>query len=300
MRCRINQLRAAREDEGLQQGFDRATAATSTHLNCRKSKLRVTRVWPTKCGWEHIMCAPKSVNSKLHPSPPWVKGTSCCCYARTLQNMSVQGCFQHSKVIRVSPTKCCCKHTHVHCRNQGCTQGRNLIRASQTNCCCQHTHVCCRMEHLRVARKGQGLQGIARPKLLLRTCTCVLQKQIKSELHPRVEMSQRSSRPGAAVSTYTCVLQNNKTQGFTQGSAVAKAWPGWTTCRGVHTHVHCRIHQCRVAPRVKIYKGLADQMLLRVHTCLSQNRWFQGCTQGSKVTKVWPTSCCCEHTQMCC
>ena len=29
---------------------------------------------------------------------------------------------------------------------------------------------------------------------------------------------------------------------------------------------------------------------------------FKVCTQGSKVTKVWPTSCCCEHThitQMC-
>ena len=91
------------------------------------------------------------------------------------------------------------------------------------------------------------------------------------------------------------MLQNDQTQNFAQGSTVTNVWPATGTCW--HTHVCCRIDQCRVAPRVKVDKGLADQMLLRVHTCLSQNRWFQGCTQGSKVTKVWPTSCCCEHTR---
>ena len=45
MRCRINQLRAAREDEGFQQGFDHPIAAmsthTHTHLSYRISKFRV-------------------------------------------------------------------------------------------------------------------------------------------------------------------------------------------------------------------------------------------------------------------
>ena len=69
-----------------------------------------------------------------------------------------------------------------------------------------------------------------------------------------------------------------------------------TTCCGGHTHVHCRIQQCRVAPRVKVYKGLADPG--SIHMC-AQNRWVQGCTQRSKVTKVCPTNCCSEHTQTC-
>ena len=38
-----------------------------------------------------------------------------------------------------------------------------VTRASPAYCCCEHTHVCCRMSHLRVAPKGQGLQGVARP-----------------------------------------------------------------------------------------------------------------------------------------
>ena len=43
MRCRINQLRAAREDERFQQGFDHPIAAmsTHTHLSYRISTFRV-------------------------------------------------------------------------------------------------------------------------------------------------------------------------------------------------------------------------------------------------------------------
>ena len=78
-----------------------------------------------------------------------------------------------------------------------------------------------------------------------------------------------------------------------QGSTITT-----TGCCG-HTRVCCRTNQRRVAPRVKAYKGLADQMLLGAYTCVLRNRRIQGCTQGSEVTKVWPSSCCCEHTHIC-
>ena len=97
---------------------------------------------------------------------------------------------------------------------------------------------------------------------------------------------------------YTCVLQNDKTQHVTQGSTVTKVWP--TTCCCGHTHVCCRINHRRVATRVKLYEGFSDQTLQGAYTCVLQNRRIQGSSQGSnpgsKVTKVWPTSFCCEHT----
>ena len=30
-----------------------------------------------------------------------------------------------------------------------------------------------------------------------------------------------------------------------------------------------------------------------------QKKYTRGCTQGSSVTRAWPTKCCCEHTHMC-
>ena len=83
-------------------------------------------------------------------------------------------------------------------------------------------------------------------------------------------MFQEGSVDQVLLQAYTCVLQNNKAQGFTQMSTVTKDWPT-TCCRG-HTHVCCRVNQRRVAPRVKVFKGLADHMLLGAYTCLSQNR----------------------------
>ena len=123
-------------------------------------------------------------------------------------------------------------------------KGRNSIRASPTNCYCQHTHVCRRMEHLEFHPRIKGYKG-SPDHLLQRAYTCVFQnksnqgctqgsicykgpadqlawlttccgghthrcvsKQVKSGLHPRVEMSQRrSGRPGAAVSIHMCAAE---------------------------------------------------------------------------------------------
>ena len=138
-----------------------------------------------------------------------------------LQNMSVQGCTQHSRSTRVLPTKCCCEHTHVCCRNQTCTQGSKFYQGFADQLLLSAYTCVSQNGALGVPPKDQGLQGFARPFVAASIHMCV-PKQIKSGLHPRVDMLQGSGRQGAAVS----VLQNNnKTQGFTQGSTVTKVWP---------------------------------------------------------------------------
>ena len=70
------------------------------------------------------------------------------------------------------------------------------------------------------------------------------------------------------------------------------------TCVCVAEYINQGLHQ-----RTKDYKGLTDQLLLRAHTHTPrelQNTPIQDCTRGSRVTKVWPTTCCCEHTHACC
>ena len=131
-------------------------------------------------------------------------------------------------------------------------------------------------------------------QLLLRAYTCVLQNR-SNQGCTQGSTCYQGSADQVLLQAYICVLQNIKAQGFTQGSTVTKDCPTTGCCR--HTHVCRRTNQCRVAPRVKVYKGLADHMLLGAYTCVLQNRRNQGCTQGSEVTKVWPSSCCCEHTQ---
>ena len=61
-------------------------------------------------------------------------------------------------------------------------------------------------------------------------------------------MFQEGSVDQVLLQAYTCVLQNNKAQGFTQMSTVTK--------------------------------GLADHLLPRAHTCVLQSKSTQSCTEG--------------------
>ena len=126
------------------------------------------------------------------------------------------------------------------------------------------------------------------------------------------------------------MLQNNETQGFTQGSTVTKvcdnlictpvskvtkAWP--TSCCCEQTPVCCRICQFRAAPniqglqgfrRTKRYLHLRAETLSRlrrptatasIHMRVAE--WITwSCTQGSSVTRVRPASCSSEHTHVRC
>ena len=78
--------------------------------------------------------------------------------------------------------------------------------------------------------------------------------------------TQGSSSPDQMLlRAYTCALKNKSNQ-------------GWSTC----------------------YQVAEDQVLLQAYTCVLQNDKTQHFTQGSTVTKVWPTTCCCGHTHVCC
>ena len=149
-------------------------------------------------------------------------------------------------------------------------RGRNFIEASPTNCCCENTHVFCRLSHLRVAPKSAT------------THMCAA-KSIKTGLHPGVEMLQRFGRPGAAASTHMCAAEHSNS-GFR---------PRINGYKGLADHRLLLLQNSST-------QGLADQTLQGAYTCVLQNRRIQGSSQGSnpgsKVTKVWPTSFCCEHT----
>ena len=129
-------------------------------------------------------------------------------------------------------------------------------------------------------------------QVLLRAHTSVFQKKPHSfKVAPKDQRLYGVGRRTAAVSIHMCVWQNHmSTQGLHQGS--------------------------------KRYNSLADQLLLRAYTYVCQQQPVPGCTQGSQVTRdwptncenmsshgctqgprdtsVWPTMCCCEHTRVCC
>ena len=184
-----------------------------------------------------------------------------------LQRKSIEGCTLGSTVTRVSPTRCCCEHTHVYCRNQGCTQ------------------------------MSKFYQGFA-DQLLLRADTCV--------------------------------LQTESPEGCTQGSRLTSVRP--TNCCREHTHASCQVSQTRAAPKDQGFRGFARPIAAAtIHMCVAEQinsglhprvDMFQGfgrpgaaastraadgkmiklkmSPKKSTVTKVWPTTCCCGHTHVCC
>ena len=122
---------------------------------------------------------------------------------------------------------------------------------------------------------------------------------------------------------HTCDFQkkNPFIQGCTQGSKVV--WGRPTNCCCKHTHV-CMVEShvnSRLAPRIKKEQEFGrPTAAASIHICVSEtvpgctqgsqvtrdwptnceNMSSQGCTQGPRVTSVWPTASCCEHTHVCC
>ena len=218
-------------------------------------------------------------------------------------------------VTKVRSTRCCCKHTHVCCRIlklRLSPKGQRLHRFGRPPAAVG-THMCVAEYFNAELHRGSRFTKVWPTNAAGGIHMCVAE-QVKSGLHPRVTSKKRladqlllraytcvlqnrsnqgctqgstcyqGSADQVLLQAYICVLQNIKAQGFTQGSTVTKDCPTTGCCR--HTHVCRRTNQCRVAPRAKAGKGLADQVLLGAYTCVPLNRRIQGCTRGSKVTKV--------------
>ena len=214
--------------------------------------------------------------------------------------ISKLGVAQGSGVTRAWPTRCCCEHTHVRSEKtafiQGCTQGSKVVWGRPTNCCCKHTHV------------------------------CVAESHVSSRLAPRIKKVQELGRPNFAATrcccehTHVMFRKNNPfIQGCTQGSKVV--WGRPTNCCRKHTHV-CVAEShvnSRLAPRVKKVQEFGrPTAAASIHICVSEtvpgctqgsqvtrdwptnceNMSSQSCTQGPRDTSVWPTMCCCEHTHV--
>ena len=143
--------------------------------------------------------------------------------------------------------------------------GSRVTRAWPTKCCCEHTHVCCR--EIRVAPRDRNFTR-AWPT----NCCCCEHTHVgcrKNHLRPAPkDQGCKGSPDQMLLRAHTCALQNKSDQGCTQG--------------------------------LKCYKGPADRALLQACTCVLQTTKTQDFTQGSTVAKVWPNTCCCGHTHVCC
>ena len=191
-------------------------------------------------------------------------------------------------------------------------------------------HICVQKKprSFKVAPKDHRLYGIGRRTAAVSIHMCVWQKHMSTQGLHRGSKRYRSSadqillRPGAAASTHMCVSEKTPfIQGCTQGSKVV--WGRPTNCCCKHTHV-CMAEShvnSRLAPRIKKVQEFGrPTAAASIHICVSEtvpgctqgsqvtrdwptnceNMSSQGCTQGPRVTSVWPTACCCEHTHVCC
>ena len=258
---------AAPNIQGLQR-FRRPSAAASTHVCV--AEIRVAprgrsfiKALPTNCCCEHTRVCCRVGHLRVAPK---VRPTNCYC-----EHTHV--CFKKMKSRRSQWSKCykgSAEKILLLAYAQGFTHGSTVTRDCPTICCCGHTHVCCRIHQRRVAPRVKVYAGLA---------------------------------DQVTHGSYTCVLQNVSIQGCTQESRVTTegrpvAAASIHMCVCVAEYINQGLHQ-----RTKDYKGLTDQLLLRAHTHTPrelQNTPIQDCTRGSRVTKVWPTTCCCEHTHACC
>ena len=217
------------------------------------------------------MCVAEQTNSGLHPRVRGYKGLAnqlhvcccghtCTCCCRICQ-LRTAPIIQGLQGFR-RPSGDASIHICI-AEIRVAPRDRSFTRASPTNCCCEHTHARCRLNHLRVAPKVTRV----RPT----NCGCN---------HTHV----------------FCII--NQIRAAPKGRNVSRVRP--TRCCCKHTRVCCRMIKLWAHARINAGGGLADQILLGAYTCVWQNTRIQGCSQASKVTKVWPTDCCSEHTRVCC
>ena len=153
--------------------------------------------------------------------------------------------------------------------------------------------------------------------------TCAFQKN-SSRLHPRVK-GYTGLADQLLLRAYTCVLQSISIQGCTQVSRVTMVWQ--ISCCCENTHVTCVLQK-------KPTQGWFGRPHPegRTHMRAAKYKSFEGCTQGQglqlqgfgrprnthvcprknklrvarkdlgikKYEGLAPTSCCCEHTYVCC
>ena len=151
-------------------------------------------------------------------------------------------------------------HTHVCMHCRKINSGLVL----PTKPCCENTHVCCENTHV-CCSVGQTKfaskgQGFKLPGVWP-TKGCCDNTHVSEPVNSGCTKGRRDQETDQLLlGACTCVLQNKKTRSCTPGRPRAAA---------------------------------------SIHKCVSENQVVQGCTQGSKVVRDWPTNCCCEHTHVC-
>ena len=162
-------------------------------------------------------------------------------------------------------------HTCVFQKNpfiQGCTQGSTVAWGRPTNCCCEHTHVRVAESHLnsRLAPRIKKVQEFGRP-------TAAASIHIQFQVAPKDHRLHGTGRPTARICQVKVALKGQGIQVF--GRLCVAVSIHMCVAEYINSGLHLS---------VKGYNGLADQLLLREHTC-------DMCV-AEKINSalVWPTT----------
>ena len=190
-----------------------------------------------------------------------------------------------------------------------------------------HTRVFQKKTHsLKVAPKDQRLHGIGRRTAAVSIHMCVWQNHMSTQgLHRGSKRYKRWAgqillRPGAAASRHICVSEKNHSFKVAPKDQRLYGVGGRTAAVSIHMCVAESHLNSRLAPRIKKVQEFGrPTAAATIHICVSEtvpgctqgsqvtrdwptnceNMSSQGCTQGPRATSVWPTACCCEHTRVC-
>ena len=148
----------------------------------------------------------------------------------------------------------------------------------------------------RLAPRIKKVQELGRPNFAATRCCCehthvCSRKNPHSfKVAPKDQRLYGVGRRTAAVSIHMCVWQNHmSTQGLHQGSKKVQEFGRPTAAASIHICVSETVPGCTQGSQVT-----------RDWPTNCENMSSQGCTQGPRDTSVWPTMCCCEHTHVCC
>ena len=112
---------------------------------------------------------------------------------------------------------------------------------------------------------------------------------------PRLKVNERLADQ-ILLAVSTCVLQNRRIPGCTQGSKFAR-FGRPVVAVSTHTHECCSICQFTAAPNNQGLRGLRrPSAAASIHMCIAEIRVAP---RSRKISRASPTNCGCEHTHVC-
>ena len=117
------------------------------------------------------------------------------------------------------------------------------------------------------------------------THVCVAESHVNSRLAPRIKQVQEC----CCKHTHVCVAESHVNSRLAPRIKKVQEFGRPTAAASIHIYVSETVPGCTQGSQVT-----------RDWPTNCENMSSQGCTQGPRATSVWPTARCCEHTHVCC